>query len=360
MVPDDYPTIQEAIDAASPGDTIFVKAGTYYENVVVDKPVSLEGECMQNTIIDGKSAGIVVKIVANGVNVTGFTVRKSGYPQCGFLLYYVSGCSITGNIVTANDHGGILLYSSSNNSISGNIVTANNENGVVLSDSSNYNVISGNIIANNHRGIYLSRSSNNDIFENNITNNDYCVRLDYTSNNKFYHNNFIDNTQQIYVYMTGYASLWDHGYPFGGNHWSNYNGADLYSGIYRNETGSDGIGDVPYTLDSYNKDNYPLIAPFNKFEVGTWHGEACIVGIISNSSVFNFQIDTYRRTISFNVAGLEGEIGFCRIIIPNIIVEDLWHGNYTVLLNGKPWPFKNWTDIENITYTFLTPTLNNR
>jgi pectin methylesterase-like acyl-CoA thioesterase len=44
VVPDDYPTIQEAINAATPGDTIFVRAETYYENVVVNKTVSLIGE----------------------------------------------------------------------------------------------------------------------------------------------------------------------------------------------------------------------------------------------------------------------------------------------------------------------------
>jgi len=36
-VPGDYPTIQSAIDAASPGDTILVAAGTYTENVEVDR-----------------------------------------------------------------------------------------------------------------------------------------------------------------------------------------------------------------------------------------------------------------------------------------------------------------------------------
>ncbi|MCZ2809141.1 MAG: pectinesterase family protein, partial [Candidatus Bathyarchaeota archaeon] len=53
LVPDNYATIQEAINNANEGDTIFVRAGTYYEHVVVDKALSLVGENKHNTIIDG-------------------------------------------------------------------------------------------------------------------------------------------------------------------------------------------------------------------------------------------------------------------------------------------------------------------
>ena len=73
-VPDDYPTIQEAINNAADGDTIFVRSGTYYENVVVDKAVSLTGENVEGTVIDGGGSGSVVMIAANGVNVSGFTI----------------------------------------------------------------------------------------------------------------------------------------------------------------------------------------------------------------------------------------------------------------------------------------------
>ena len=54
IVPDNYPTIQQAVDAAESGDTILVRAGTYDEDVVINgKSISLIGESASNTTIRG-------------------------------------------------------------------------------------------------------------------------------------------------------------------------------------------------------------------------------------------------------------------------------------------------------------------
>ena len=71
VVPDNYPTIQAAIDNASEGDTIFVKKGVYVENPVVNKSVSLVGEDRDATVID-VTAGL--KVESNNVTITGFTI----------------------------------------------------------------------------------------------------------------------------------------------------------------------------------------------------------------------------------------------------------------------------------------------
>jgi len=94
------------------------------------------------------------------------------------------------------------------------------------------------------------------------------------SDNKFWHNNFINNTQQAYIPYSGYANLWDDGYPSGGNYWSDYTGLDA---------NDDGIGDIPYLIDADNQDRYPLMhlwSPLPVHNINTGLGYATIQGAI--------------------------------------------------------------------------------
>jgi len=207
-----------------------------------------------------------------------------------------------------------------------------------------------NNIANNYYGVYLSWwCLNNTIVANNVTGSTYYgVYIYQSSDNKFYHNNF-NNTLQVYSDST---NIWDGGYPFGGNYWSDYTGVDSFNGPAQDVFGSDGIGDTQYNITTDNPDHYPLMAPFNIFDAGIWNGTAQNIEINSNSTVSDFQLDTIQKTIKFNVTGSETTSGFCRITIPNIIVQDFWHGSYTILLNGTSYPFTNWTDNQN-TYIYI-------
>jgi len=216
VVPDDYAKIQWAVGNATAGDTIYVTAGTYYEHVVVDKSVALIGEDRSNTIIDGSGTGNVINIMANNVNITGFTIQKSGsaWPNAGIYISGSSGNSISGNNITnnfcgiylllssnnnisgnniANNYYGIYLSSSSSNIISGNTITANNYAGIEFYSSCSNNSISGNNIANNNVGIGLSSSSSNSISVNNIANNSYGIDLYFSSSNIISGNMFTDD-----------------------------------------------------------------------------------------------------------------------------------------------------------------------
>jgi len=189
-------------------------------------------------------------IVANNVTDNGL----------GIWLAFSSDNNVEGNNI-ANSQIGVEVYPSSNhNSIFANNI-ANNNWGILLSQSSNNSISRNNIANSSEHGIIVSQSSNYHIYENNITNNYHGISIDHSSNQYIYHNNFVNNVRQVY-YSVVFMNEWDDGYPSGGNYWSDYTGVDLYSGPYQNETGSDGMGDMPYLIDADNQDNYPLMNPW--------------------------------------------------------------------------------------------------
>jgi hypothetical protein len=79
------------------------------------------------------------------------------------------------------------------------------------------------------------------------------------------------------------------------------------------------------------------------------------IEVISNSAITDFHIDVLQKMVSFNVSGLKNTQGFCNVTLPNIIAQELWNDNYTVLLDGGYCPFRNWTDTTN-TYIYINYT----
>ena len=73
--PGNYSTISEGVQAAKPGDTVFVYNGTYKEQIYFNKPATLVGEDMNSTILDGKDCvwGNCFEIRHDFVNISGFT-----------------------------------------------------------------------------------------------------------------------------------------------------------------------------------------------------------------------------------------------------------------------------------------------
>jgi parallel beta-helix repeat protein len=165
----DFLTIQGAIDNSTEGNIIFVRSGTYLENVVVDKSVSLIGEDKDVTFIDSSGTGTVLRITADKVVIQGFTIRNSGTipPDYGINLALSNDNTIKDNVIVSN-YMGIWLFSSTNNTISHNNISSNIFSGIHGLYSLNNKVL-GNIISlNNEYGIYLGGSSDNTIYHNNF------------------------------------------------------------------------------------------------------------------------------------------------------------------------------------------------
>jgi len=201
VVPDEYSTIQEAIDNAVDGDIVFVRAGTYCEHVIVDKMLSLMGEDANTTVVDGGGTGHVIDIVSDNVNFTGFTVRGSGslfYPEldAGVTLNGTRGCRIAGNNFLDNGGMGIHLFSSTQNVVSGNNLTRNALFAIDLMASSD-NIVSSNVaVSNQNMGIGMHASSHNNIVsENIVTDNRYGLESNNVRNCTISSNNLVNNSE---------------------------------------------------------------------------------------------------------------------------------------------------------------------
>ena len=188
--PGNYTSIQGAIDAANPGDTVFVYNGTYYESPRIDRPISLIGENRNTTIIDNKGWANVVHIYADWVNITGFTVTTTGHGEVGISLYSVRNCHATNNNVSGNEYG-IRLHSSSNNIIANNTVSSNRMGGIYLDHSDN-NTVSNNTAWDNRYGIKLGWSNNNKVTSNIVFSNREDGIILHTTGS-FVSNNTISN-----------------------------------------------------------------------------------------------------------------------------------------------------------------------
>jgi parallel beta-helix repeat protein len=350
IVPDTYLQIQEAINHASPEDTIFVKAGIYAEHIIIEtNNLKIIGENKYTTIIDGQGTSTVVNIKANNTVFEGFTIKNSGYnsTDSGIYIDHSINSQISNNNVIESNLG-LYLHTSSNIVLRNNSMTTNhynfgvygdnlqeyihdidatnmvdgkpliywvgknseqtpvnagyiaivNSTNITLQDltiSKNWqsvlfaystnsdirnitatknmdcvwvlnctacSITNSTISDNNWGGIALVDSSACSVYDNNINNNvEYGVLLSDSSDNLFYHNNFINNTSQVWLFGVN-SNKWDVGYSTGGNFWSDHSCTDGKRGVGQNQTGSDGICDLPFTIDSNNTDQYPLTTPW--------------------------------------------------------------------------------------------------
>lgn len=235
-VPEDYPTVQGAINNATSGATISITPGIYNESVIVNKTLTIIGRKGSDPTFVGGGSGIAIR-----------------------LLSGASGTTITGIVIT-NYVKGIAIEGASNCKIYNNIMTKMTESAIVEDSNAVDNFIYGNIFQNNTVAISLALSSAGSTIYNNVF---YVngIGLDLQSGgNTIYSNSFIFNDLQA---SCGTAqNTWDNGYPSGGNYWSDYTGNDFCSGPAQNESGRDGIGDVPYIIDANNQDIYPLMKPY--------------------------------------------------------------------------------------------------
>jgi parallel beta-helix repeat protein len=137
----DYATIQSAINNAVIGDILYVHAGTYNENIVVNKAITIIGNGSLDTIVSGGGAGDVVRVTASWVNISGLKIINSGSNSNdgGLELDNVDHCRVTDNVIT-NNYQGLRLISANYNYVANNQANSNTLYGVYITSSSNNTV----------------------------------------------------------------------------------------------------------------------------------------------------------------------------------------------------------------------------
>jgi len=182
-VPDDYPAIQQAVDAAMPGDKITVKTGTYTEFVYVDVPnVSLSA--VGTVTVKGS-----LIVTANDVMIDRFNIEVLTYPTINIGLgvfvfgasIVVSGVEIKGNTISGGD-AGVALQLSNSCTVKDNQVSGASQGGIGLLDADDH-IFDGNTLTGNLVGIYfLSGCDNNQVLRNNCSSNVAGILLEGAGN----------------------------------------------------------------------------------------------------------------------------------------------------------------------------------
>jgi parallel beta-helix repeat protein len=195
-----FSTIQGAINdnETLDGHTILVDAGEYYENLIVDKALSLIGENKNTTIIDGGKSRSTIYVEADNVEIIGFKIQH-GYEQ-GVFVESSHGTIISGNVITLNIWNGIRTLNCTGVTVSENEIISNPDGGVRVISSSGTN-ISNNKVSDNGFGIGISHSDNSMVTNNLVANNNRGpgIHLFYSSNSILKDNNMTANLWNLRI-----------------------------------------------------------------------------------------------------------------------------------------------------------------
>ncbi|MBC7081431.1 MAG: right-handed parallel beta-helix repeat-containing protein [Thermoplasmatales archaeon] len=354
-VPDDYPTIQQAIDNASNGDIIKVNttAEPYRENIVVNKEISLVGD----PVIDAMG-GIGIKIEANNTLVENFTIFNGSIgiqvynasftivnvtinnctiynceygiefyevneslinntqlnnTSCGIGLSSSNYNTITNNNVS-NNSDGISLSSSWDNNITNNIVSNNSWYGIYLVFSDYNNITNNNVVSNNDDGISLSSSNYNTITNNIVSDNRwYGIRLSSSNNNNITNNNVVSNNDDgISLSSSNYNTITNN--IVSDNRWY---GIRLSSSNNNNITNNNVVSnnDDGISLASSNNNN------ITNNNVVSNNDDGISLASSNNNNITN-------NTASANSYGIYLEYSWDNNITNNIASDNSWDGIY--------------------------------
>lgn len=235
-------SIQAAIDASSPGETVFVRPGTYTEDLSLRSEVSVVGSGFKETILHGTGSGTVVTAVGvTNAQFSGFKITGSGTGssdagvsirggdllldnnwvagnQEGVQVYsfggHPSSAIVRNNIVEANgtaggtlDHGIVVLHSTP--LIANNLVLNNKGTGMYIGweDSGDTQIINNTVVSNTAEGVWCYRATNVVVKNNILVGNNTGLSASHGAIAQSSFNNIWGNTWRQYDQQSGGVAL---------------------------------------------------------------------------------------------------------------------------------------------------------
>ncbi len=169
--PNNYTTIQDAINDAITGDTIFVydDSSPYYENIIIEKSITLKGENRATTVIlgDESSDEIIVNISANDVSISGFTIQPNVGNPIGITVYknytspdfwkmeIIQNVTISDNVIRNTSRGIFGIHLNKGKINGNNIENCNSDAAIYLLISSNNTITNNFVIDGSGIGILI-------------------------------------------------------------------------------------------------------------------------------------------------------------------------------------------------------------
>jgi len=268
-----FSQLQEIINNAEEGSTIYLKKTTYHGVTKVNKSLTLIGE---GVFLDANGWQVALIISASNVTVEGFTIlnasryEKGSPPSelselwlnpaimgAGICVYRARNATIS-NVAITNCYAGIGFTHSGHAIINSTVSKtfwgvllyrsyADIFNCVIKDNTFVHTFPNGNVAGTGGGGIWLDHYSQMNLTYSTLQNTNWAITiLPDACYNWVNRNNFVNNTHNVFIHPSVEMKIadWD------GNFWSDYNGTDL---------DLNGVGDTAYIIDKYNQDNFPLM-----------------------------------------------------------------------------------------------------
>lgn len=229
-VPENFRSIQEAVNAALPGDEIIVGQGLYKENVLVTKPLVLKSSAgpsmtmvqaldenqpsikvdgVQDVTVSGFSATdslVAGVLLSNSRNIVLTASQFTGNFN-GIVANGVTDSAITGNISNSNSQYGLYLEKSHNNRIVENTASLNKDKGFFISNSKGNTITGNSVNLNTWDGLMLYASTGNTVVDNKVLRNTYGIVISESVGNEVDRNMTLPNLFLIMPIVLVYLGI---------------------------------------------------------------------------------------------------------------------------------------------------------